>query len=310
MLPTPAARDGDQRGASDPVRRRAGGHQVNLDDAVNAIVRPELVPPVDDARRTATPVAADPAGPVPEGCVTLAGLAPTPPDLGRRARRDRPPGRSKAALLNGSRCGALPTPERSVLCTGLSPNAWGPPGDTRRARCYFRRKYRPSTARRTVPSALPADSAGPVEHGTVDWGDYAAAVHRWELVTGRTAPHPTPPGRHGLAPAFVEWLMGLPVGWVTADRLGLPRTAQLRALGNGVIPAQAAHAVRLLLDDLAALHRHPFCPPVAAPRRRPVHGPARRPGGPTRPPTTARASTAAAHRRRVRPHRGARGSTG
>ena len=54
-----------------------------------------------------------------------------------------------------------------------------------------------------------------------------------------------------LAPAFVEWLQGLKPSWVT--NLPLPRTAQLRALGNGVVPQQAAHAVTLLLADLAAL---------------------------------------------------------
>lgn len=54
-----------------------------------------------------------------------------------------------------------------------------------------------------------------------------------------------------LAPGFVEHLMGLPKGWIT-DLL-LPRTAQLRALGNGVVPLQAAYAVSLLLADLAAL---------------------------------------------------------
>ncbi|WP_143268787.1 hypothetical protein [Amycolatopsis vastitatis] len=91
----------------------------------------------------------------------------------------------------------------------------------------------------------------------VDWGEYAAAVRRWELITGRLAPYPTQPGRHGrpvLAPAFVEWLMGLPPGWATADHLDLPRTAQLRALGNGVMPQQAAQALRLLLEDLTHLH--------------------------------------------------------
>jgi DNA (cytosine-5)-methyltransferase 1 len=54
-----------------------------------------------------------------------------------------------------------------------------------------------------------------------------------------------------LAPVFVEWLQGLEPGWVTS--LALPRTAQLRALGNGVVPHQAAHAVALLLTDLAGL---------------------------------------------------------
>lgn len=88
----------------------------------------------------------------------------------------------------------------------------------------------------------------------MNWSVYEAAIRRWEAVLDRPAPHPTQPGNHGrpvLAPAFVEHLMGLPSGWVTG--LSLPRTAQLRALGNGVVPQQAAHAVSLLLADLAAL---------------------------------------------------------
>ncbi|GAB2796500.1 hypothetical protein [Amycolatopsis magusensis] len=133
----------------------------------------------------------------------------------------------------------------------------------------------------------------------VDWGEYAAAVHRWELITGRPAPYPTQPGRHGrpvLAPPFVEWLMGLPPGWVTTEYLGLPRTAQLRALGNGVMPAQAAHALRLLLDDLTRLHQPPCCPPPTTTREAKAR-PARARGGSTRPPDSTRASTAARGRR-------------
>ncbi|MDT8916069.1 hypothetical protein [Amycolatopsis sp. PS_44_ISF1] len=131
------------------------------------------------------------------------------------------------------------------------------------------------------------------ESGLVDWGEYAAAVHRWELATGRPAPYPTQPGRHGrpvLAPPFVEWLMGLPPGWSTAAYLDLPRTAQLRALGNGVMPQQAAHALRLLLDDLTHLHR-PCCHPPASTTwhtkdRAGRPAPAR--GGSTHPPRAAR----------------------
>jgi DNA (cytosine-5)-methyltransferase 1 len=41
--------------------------------------------------------------------------------------------------------------------------------------------------------------------------------------------------------------MGLPAGHVTAVP-GLTRNAQLKALGNGVVPQQAALAVRVLLD--------------------------------------------------------------
>src|SRR5205807_7830980 len=108
--------------------------------------------------------------------------------------------------------------------------------------------------RRLVAVPAPSDQDSEPAHGVVSWGVYAPAVRRWEQVLGRGAPFPTQPGRHGrpvLAPAFVEWLQGLEPGWVTS--LPLPRTAQLRALGNGVVPQQAAHAVGLLLDDLAAL---------------------------------------------------------
>ncbi|MCE7010049.1 hypothetical protein LWC34_45670 [Kibdelosporangium philippinense] len=40
-------------------------------------------------------------------------------------------------------------------------------------------------------------------------------------------------------------------GWVTT--LPLPRTAQLRALDNGVVPQLAVHAITLLLNDLHEL---------------------------------------------------------
>jgi DNA (cytosine-5)-methyltransferase 1 len=42
-------------------------------------------------------------------------------------------------------------------------------------------------------------------------------------------------------------MMGLPDGWVTAPEIGLTRNQQLRALGNGVVPQQAAFALTELL---------------------------------------------------------------
>ncbi|MFE2426878.1 hypothetical protein ACFXJ5_09015 [Streptomyces sp. NPDC059373] len=81
------------------------------------------------------------------------------------------------------------------------------------------------------------------------WGPYAAAITRWETLT-RPAPRPTDDlGR--LKPAFVEWMQGLPNGWVTATP-GLGRPAQLTALGNGVIPQQAARALELLAPPFPA----------------------------------------------------------
>jgi DNA (cytosine-5)-methyltransferase 1 len=84
----------------------------------------------------------------------------------------------------------------------------------------------------------------------IAWGRYEAAIRRWETVTGRTAPYPLEQGTRGqprLAPAFSEWLMGLPKGFVTD--LGLPYSAQHRALGNGVIPQQALAALWQLIDN-------------------------------------------------------------
>lgn len=84
------------------------------------------------------------------------------------------------------------------------------------------------------------------------FGPYAPAIARWEQVTGRQAPPPTtPPRRAGgkpqLSARFVEWLMGLPDGHVTELDLGLSRERQLRMLGNGVVPQQAALAVHTLI---------------------------------------------------------------
>ena len=62
----------------------------------------------------------------------------------------------------------------------------------------------------------------------------------------RPAPDPTVDRGRGprLNPRFVEWMMGLPDGWVSDS--GASRTQQLRMLGNGVVPQQAALALGLL----------------------------------------------------------------
>lgn len=80
------------------------------------------------------------------------------------------------------------------------------------------------------------------------WGDYAAAIARWEHVLGRPAPAPTVASTKGnpqLSPRFVEWMQGLPAGWVT-DVPGITRNEALKALGNGVVPQQAAAALRVM----------------------------------------------------------------
>lgn len=88
-----------------------------------------------------------------------------------------------------------------------------------------------------------------------NWGEYEETIRRHEAWLGREAPAPTQPsprtGKPQLAPRFVEWMMGLPDGHVTAPKIwegsgktpsGV-RNAQLTMLGNGVVQQQAAWAL-------------------------------------------------------------------
>lgn len=85
----------------------------------------------------------------------------------------------------------------------------------------------------------------------IDWGSYAEAVSRWASLIGRPTPAPVrndgKDGRARLNPELTEWMMGWPAGWVTAPEIGLSRAEQLKACGNGVVPQQAAAALRMML---------------------------------------------------------------
>jgi DNA (cytosine-5)-methyltransferase 1 len=116
---------------------------------------------------------------------------------------------------------------------------------------------------RLLPTPL-VGSTSPASHGQIsgqwrdqmahalnNWGQYAAAIARAEQAIGRPAPQPTeigPKGAARLSPRFVEFLMMLPEGWVT-DVAGLTRNELLKMLGNGVVPAQCAAALRAFLWD-------------------------------------------------------------
>ena len=67
------------------------------------------------------------------------------------------------------------------------------------------------------------------------------------ILTDATGPRP--------APAFVEWLMGLPSGWETDARQELTTNSQITALGNGVVPRQAVSAISSLLNTWLEEHR-------------------------------------------------------
>lgn len=66
---------------------------------------------------------------------------------------------------------------------------------------------------------------------------------------------PSPLDQDGkLSALFVEYMMGLPVGWVTDS--GLSRAQQLKMLGNGVVPQQAELALEILtaVDNYGTKH--------------------------------------------------------
>lgn len=97
---------------------------------------------------------------------------------------------------------------------------------------------------RIPPTGVHAgDTLSDVAHAD-RWGDYGPAISRWEQILGRPAPDPTD-DKGRLSPAFVEWMMGWPQGWVDLD--GTSRAHRLHMLGNGVVPQQAYAAYAQLL---------------------------------------------------------------
>lgn len=83
------------------------------------------------------------------------------------------------------------------------------------------------------------------------WGDYEQAILRHEKLVGRPAPIPCELSKNGLprlSPRFVEWMMCLSEDWVCHQ--GLSRRQELQALGNGVVPPQAAMGIRRAVSSL------------------------------------------------------------
>jgi DNA (cytosine-5)-methyltransferase 1 len=75
---------------------------------------------------------------------------------------------------------------------------------------------------------------------------YAPRIRLWEELLGRRCPFPLDE-KGNLSAVFVEWMMGLPAGWVT-EVPGLNRKNMISLLGNGVSPPQGEMALRILLD--------------------------------------------------------------
>lgn len=215
LLRTPTAQLAVNGGSQHPEKRRAGGHGPTLADEVEH-------------------------------------LLPTPAvnDMGASydvERWEAWTARMKAAHGNGNGHG------KSLSIEALRMLPTPTVGDSKAARNSSAVRHR------TPPTGVHAgdtltDAVVPAQGLSRDFGQYAPAIARWGSVLGRPAPAPTEPtgkgGAHRLSPRFVEWLMGLPDGWVTDT--DTTRNEQLKALGNGVVPQQAAAAIRHLLGVRAA----------------------------------------------------------
>ncbi len=106
----------------------------------------------------------------------------------------------------------------------------------------------PRTGWLTEHESRIGDAVVPDRRTVQRWGRYADAITRWKHITGRPAPAPAllnDADGPRPAPAFVEWLMSLPTGWVT-DTDQLTQNQQITALGNGVLPLHAVAALRTL----------------------------------------------------------------
>jgi DNA (cytosine-5)-methyltransferase 1 len=192
------------------------------------------------------------------------GLLPTPTGRDGKGRNQR----DDDTCLTGA---LLPTPACNDMGEGKTPDAWDKWTARMKAEHSNGNGNGPSLAieaQRLLPTPVGGDARNSRQSTALnprstsdtlsdvnrkqDWGKYVDAIARWEALT-RPAPPPTETGPKGaprLNPAFSEFLMGLPDGWVT-DVPGITRNEALKALGNGVVPQQAEAALRHILAVIA-----------------------------------------------------------
>jgi DNA (cytosine-5)-methyltransferase 1 len=153
---------------------------------------------------------------------------------------------SQARRVEPRRAGGQPTAGPGQPVGGYAAHGGdSPPPDTVRSRRH---------GRSSASVGGQVGGTATTGRGETNWGGYGPAIARWEPIIGRPAPRPTEPGRTGqprLSPRFVEWMMGLPDGHVTDPAIGISRNDQLKALGNGVVPQQAALALDVLFQRTA-----------------------------------------------------------
>jgi DNA (cytosine-5)-methyltransferase 1 len=237
-LPTPQHRDGSQGGDSPPelggVRESGAKRAISLPAAAKFLPTPRALD------HTMGPASRKSDGGV-NGLSSIPSLLPTPSAVSD-------PGK----MPLGAALSLLPSPRGRDGSggPGHGVNMQGGPGLPAALNML------PSLARGDGSNGGPNQgiAAGDIALSSAvqpeRWGKYAEAIARHETVLGRPAPEPTeigPKGGRRLAAAFSEWLMMLPEGHLTGV---LDRNPALARAGNGVVPLQAATALRLLFENL------------------------------------------------------------
>ncbi len=284
LLPTPLASLGSHSSwaiGADPALRTARGQQVSLADVARHLLP---TPTTQDGKNIGGP-SQEARNTPPLNAVVLrlpSGTLAQPGEEERRRSRGEPAGRDRAPISlmptpRATRGGSsteivrlLPTP----TVAGQDNRSLSPGAAVRPPLHKIHTLLPPTTPqleRNTPPLLLPTPSAADAAGGHArrggarsdelllkriaqarQWGKYWRAIERWESVVG-PAPAPTILGRAGrpkLNPAFAEWMMGLPAGWVT-DTPGVTDNQALRMLGNGVVPQQGIAALRWCVAQFA-----------------------------------------------------------
>ena len=81
------------------------------------------------------------------------------------------------------------------------------------------------------------------------------ALEHWEKVTCERYPYPfytldSPTAPSRLSVGFVEWMMGLPIGYVSTPDMRLTHDQRMGLLYSGTVPLQAAHAAAVALTHM------------------------------------------------------------
>lgn len=252
LFPTPNSRD--WKGGNAAVGRTESGKrmrtegQIDFPEAIKLLPTPDTgQTPNGHGRRGGSSDNGHQSGSSLD--VVVKDLLPTPrASMAENSTTRRTPSQMQerhrhGLYLSSEVCELFPTPSAGVFNDGEDLQSW----EERRQRNLAKGINGNGQG---TPLSIAVQAAERDAEPSSPWGRYEAAIRRWEAVLDRPSPPPTEQGKTGprLSPRFTEFVMGLPDGWVT-DVPGVSRREQLHCLGNGVVPQQAALALRILLGE-------------------------------------------------------------